>query len=134
MYTCSKCSDSYVGDYAEATGHKAVTDAAVAPTATESGLTEGTHCEVCGEILTAQEEIPPTGETITYGDMNKNGQIDVQDALEILKAYVGLRKLDEEEQKIADVSGNGEIEVEDALYVLKYYVELIEVFPVDSIQ
>ncbi|MBQ2895073.1 MAG: hypothetical protein IJE26_00005, partial [Oscillospiraceae bacterium] len=29
-------------------GHKEVTDAAAAPTCTESGLTEGKHCSVCG--------------------------------------------------------------------------------------
>ena len=43
--------------------HTVVTDAAVAPSCTETGLTEGTHCSVCGEILTAQEEVAATGHT-----------------------------------------------------------------------
>ena len=44
-----------------ATGHKPVTDAAVAATCTETGLTEGSHCSVCNTILTKQEVIPATG-------------------------------------------------------------------------
>jgi len=39
-------------------GHSPVTDEAVPPTNTESGLTEGSHCGVCGAVLAAQEEIP----------------------------------------------------------------------------
>ena len=41
-----------------ANGHTPVVDAAVEPTETSTGLTEGSHCSVCGAVLQAQETIP----------------------------------------------------------------------------
>ena len=41
--------------------HVKVTDAAVAPTCTETGLTEGKHCSVCGYVLIAQQTVDALG-------------------------------------------------------------------------
>ena len=41
--------------------HTIVIDDAVEPTCTTTGLSEGSHCSICGEIITAQEEIPALG-------------------------------------------------------------------------
>ena len=61
-YTCV-CGDSYVADYIDALGHTEEFITAVAPTCTESGLTEGVKCSVCGETLTKQKELPANGHT-----------------------------------------------------------------------
>ncbi len=62
-YTCA-CGDTYEDAGEPATGHTPEVLEAVAPTETETGLTEGSRCSVCGEILTAQEIIPATGVVI----------------------------------------------------------------------
>ena len=51
----------------EKAAHTPVTDPAKPATMTSSGLTEGSHCGVCQEVLVPQEVIPPlTGYAITY--------------------------------------------------------------------
>ena len=46
-------------------GHKPVVDDAVAATCTEAGLTEGSHCSVCNEVLVAQQEVKALGHAVT---------------------------------------------------------------------
>ena len=66
---CTKCGKYYAdaegkeetsleNTIIEATGHTLVTDPAVAATEETTGLTEGTHCSVCGVVIKKQEEIP----------------------------------------------------------------------------
>ena len=64
---CTRCKAKKDITSIPATGHTTVIDAAVAPTCTESGLTEGSHCSVCDEIIKEQESIPALGHDIVNG-------------------------------------------------------------------
>ena len=59
----------YMGKLANAPAckgsHTVVTDAAVAATCTETGLSAGSHCSVCNAIITAQTVVPATGHSYT---------------------------------------------------------------------
>ncbi len=61
--TCS-CGASFTkpGDAVNPNNHeKTVVDPAVAATCVTAGKTEGSHCEACKKVITAQTEIPATG-------------------------------------------------------------------------
>ncbi len=61
---CTACGTELTREV-PALGHTQEVDAAVAPTCTSEGLTEGAHCSACGEIFTAQEvleKLPHTEE------------------------------------------------------------------------
>ena len=70
--TCTVCGA------AESAPHTAVTDPFTPPTESSEGRTEGSHCEVCGYVIKAQETIPAlrkqhlsfaaSSVTRTYGD------------------------------------------------------------------
>ncbi len=59
--TCLDC-DEIETRSIEKTEHRIVIDERVEPDCIHTGLTEGSHCEVCGEIIVAQQVIPATGE------------------------------------------------------------------------
>lgn len=59
-HTCSRCGDTYNDTETDMIAHTVVTDTAVEPTCRATGLTEGSHCSVCGTVLTAQTVIPLT--------------------------------------------------------------------------
>ena len=105
-HTCANCGDTYTDTYVDALGHTEVIDAAVAPTCTETGLTEGKHCAVCDEVLVAQEVVEAKGHrwgnlqvtsatctvdgyiTITCGDCGiVRNSIDHDEAKDYLEQY-----------------------------------------------
>ena len=60
---CDHCGDRLAERNVSALGHTKVIDKAVAPTCTETGLTEGKHCSVCNEVLVKQTVVDALGHT-----------------------------------------------------------------------
>ena len=90
-YYCSVCKTYYSDAEAKksiakdswvipALGHTEVIDEAVAPTCTETGLTEGIHCSVCGEVLKAQETVDALGHTEGEAVVENNVAPDCENA------------------------------------------------------
>lgn len=50
-------------------GHISVTDDKIEPTCVDTGLTEGSHCEVCDEVFTEQRAIDPLGHDWDEGEI-----------------------------------------------------------------
>ena len=65
-YTCKNDATHTYTEEIAALGHTEVIDDAVASTCTETGLTEGKHCDACGEVLVAQEVADKLGHS--YGE------------------------------------------------------------------
>ena len=67
-YVCQVCGTQY-NEIIPAYGHNVVIDYEVAPTVVSSGLTRGSHCSICGAVITPQTVIPqisaPTQPTTT---------------------------------------------------------------------
>lgn len=62
VYVCSVCGDTMTETAKiDPDAHHVVVDKAVAETCTTAGKTEGSHCDLCNEVLVAQEEIPALG-------------------------------------------------------------------------
>lgn len=60
QFACIWCDASYKDTYTT-TEHTIVTDEAVAPTCTEAGLSQGSHCSVCNLVFAEQVPIAATG-------------------------------------------------------------------------
>lgn len=57
QYSCSKCGKTKTQTIPVSSSHSAVTDKAVSPTFAKTGLTAGSHCSVCGKVLTKQKVV-----------------------------------------------------------------------------
>ena len=100
-HTCTLCGDSYVADEVQALGHTEVIDEAVAATCTETGLTEGKHCSVCGEILIAQEVADAMGH-----DMSQWNTVTEATCTETGLAQRSCTRCDYEEEQILAAAGH----------------------------
>lgn len=70
---------------------------------------------------------------VTYGDVNGDTNIDMDDAIVIYEIYCE-RKTDATplELKAADVDASGEVDMDDAILIYEFYCERIKSFPADN--
>lgn len=74
----------------------------------------------------------PAGTTYTYGDVDNNGEVDIDDAMEILYYYNFMESVfdDGAEWRLTagDVDKTGEVDIDDSMEVLYYYNFMESVF------
>ena len=168
---CTECGEVVSSKTAiiPAKGHTAVIDPAVPATCTQSGLTQGSHCSVCNEVIVAQQVVKALGHlermvpgyAATYtsegltdgifcdrcnewvvpqvvipklkpahliGDVNRDGNVDVLDAVLVQKYAASKATIDDEQLYIGDVNDDGTVDILDAVQIQKYAGEKITEF------
>ncbi|NLZ28409.1 MAG: SH3 domain-containing protein [Firmicutes bacterium] len=64
------------------------------------------------------------------GDVNRDGSIDVKDAILMLQSIVGINPLDDEAEALADVYRDEVVDVSDVITILRYVVGIVTELPV----
>ncbi len=66
--------------------------------------------------------------TLTMGDVNGDGKVNVLDAVMVLRHDANIIKLDDSQLKAADVNDDGKVDVLDAVMILRYEAGIIKSF------
>lgn len=135
LYTCTRCPQTKTEAITKK-GHTPVTDPAKAPTCTEPGLTEGSHCSVCTATIVAQQPVAATGHNYVdgyctvckahdpsayiHGDINGDNAVNNLDLTRLLKYVVGDVA---EIGASADVNGDGAVNAKDLSRLVKYLAD-----------
>lgn len=75
--------------------------------------------------------VAPAEGPVTYGDVNGDGQINVVDAVMVLRTAAGLLELDGSLAEAADVYRDGRIDTKDAVLVLRFVTGQVSELPVE---
>ncbi len=130
---CSVCNEILSGNVEKpALGHDIIIKPGRAATYTQTGLTEGQFCNRCKKWIVMQTTIPKLVSDKKYGDVNRDGTVNVLDAIVIQKAAVDKATLDDEQKYLGDVNGDGKVDVIDAALIQKFAGERINKFPVEK--
>jgi hypothetical protein len=73
--------------------------------------------------------LSPAAFAATFGDINDDGEINVQDVVLVMKHALDLEELTATQQAVADVNGDGNINVQDVTLIMQYSLGLIDEFP-----
>ena len=96
-----------------------------APTYTQTGLTVGIQCSVCGEWLVEQEIIPLLTGGIICGDVNDSEDVSILDATLIMRWLVDIAVPDPFIEEAADTNGNNVIDITDATFIQRYLASIL---------
>ena len=118
---CTSC-DLYETEMLDIVAHTEITDAAVAPTCTETGLTEGSHCSVCGDIIMAQKEVALIDHTWDSGKVTKEPALNVDGVKTYTCSGCGGTKTEAIPAISADVTNNGTTDALDLIALMKHVV------------
>ena len=130
---CSTCNEILSGNEPiEALGHDVITKPGRPATYTQTGLTDGQFCNRCKKWIVQQQVIPKLVTENKIGDINRDGYIDVLDAIAAQKFAAEKASLDDEQMYIGDVNNDGNVDVLDAILIQKYSAEKISEFPKKS--
>ena len=72
------------------------------------------------------------GSSYEFGDINRDGVIDIMDATLIQKLAAERVTIDDEQKILGDVNGDGDVDILDATFIQKFVVERIDKFPVED--
>ena len=118
---CSVCNEVIVAQQVvKALGHLERMIPGYAATYTSAGLTDGIFCDRCNEWVVPQVVIPKLKPAHLIGDVNRDGNVDVLDAVLVQKYSASKATLDDEQLYIADVNDDGTIDILDAVQIQKY--------------
>ena len=126
---CSVCNEVIVAQQVvKALGHLERMVPGYAATYTSAGLTDGIFCDRCNEWVVPQVVIPKLKPAHLIGDVNRDGTVNVLDAVLVQKYSASKATLDDEQLYIGDVNDDGEVNVLDAVQIQKYAGERISEF------
>lgn len=97
-------------------------------------LLKTTDLEGINKILTSLnlENITPAEPQATVGDVDGNGEINMDDAALLIRYCNNLTTLTDGQRAAAELNGNGEINMDDAALLIRYCNNLLASFPTQN--
>lgn len=78
--------------------------------------TDGTIWDING----VPEQVLDLNTKVTKGDINADGEVDIQDLRSILRYICEKEEFNEDQKSVADVDANGEVDIKDLRKVIRY--------------